>query len=54
MPSPIHAGGLRYHGMSPLVSHLHKLDLIEARAVDQKSTFEAPSSSPAPRHYSSS
>jgi tryptophan synthase beta chain len=41
IPSPIHAGGLRYHGMSPLVSHLHKLGLIEARAVDQKSTFES-------------
>ncbi|MDD5312998.1 MAG: TrpB-like pyridoxal phosphate-dependent enzyme [Dehalococcoidia bacterium] len=41
IPSPIHAGGLRYHGMSPLVSHMHKLGLIEARAVDQKSTFES-------------
>jgi len=41
IPSPIHAGGLRYHGMSPLVSHIHKLGLIEARAVDQKSTFES-------------
>ncbi len=41
IPSPIHAGGLRYHGMSPLISHLHKLGLIEARAVDQKSTFES-------------
>jgi tryptophan synthase beta chain len=41
IPSPIHAGGLRYHGMSPLVSHLHKLELIEAIAVDQKSTFES-------------
>ena len=41
IPSPIHAGGLRYHGMSPLVSHLHKLELIEARAVDQKPTFES-------------
>ena len=41
IPSPIHAGGLRYHGMSPLVSHLHKLKLIDARAVDQKSTFES-------------
>jgi len=41
IPSPIHAGGLRYHGMSPLVSHLHKLELIEARAVDQKATFES-------------
>jgi tryptophan synthase beta chain len=41
IPSPIHAGGLRYHGMSPLVSHLHKLELIEATAVDQKATFES-------------
>ena len=41
IPSPIHAGGLRYHGMSPLVSHLNKLKLIEARAVNQKSTFES-------------
>ena len=41
IPSPIHAGGLRYHGMSPLVSHLHKLELIEARAVEQKPTFES-------------
>ncbi|MGA2159529.1 MAG: TrpB-like pyridoxal phosphate-dependent enzyme [Dehalococcoidia bacterium] len=41
IPSPIHAGGLRYHGMSPLVSHMHKLELIEAIAVDQKATFES-------------
>jgi len=41
IPSPIHAGGLRYHGMSPLVSHLYKLKLIDARAVNQKSTFES-------------
>lgn len=41
IPSPIHAGGLRYHGMSPLVSHLCKLKLIDARAVNQKSTFES-------------
>lgn len=41
IPSPIHAGGLRYHGMSPLVSHVHKLGLMESRAVDQKSTFES-------------
>lgn len=41
IPSPIHAGGLRYHGMSPLVSHIHKLGLIEARAVPQKATFES-------------
>jgi tryptophan synthase beta chain len=41
MPPPVHAGGLRYHGMSPLVSHLVKLGLIEARAVQQLATFEA-------------
>jgi tryptophan synthase beta chain len=41
MPPPVHAGGLRYHGMAPLVSHLYKLGLIEARAVNQVETFEA-------------
>jgi tryptophan synthase beta chain len=41
MPPPVHAGGLRYHGMSPIVSHLYKLGLIEARAVRQLATFEA-------------
>ncbi len=41
MPPPVHAGGLRYHGMSPLVSLLYKLNLIEARAVFQIPTFEA-------------
>ncbi|HEY3285349.1 MAG TPA: TrpB-like pyridoxal phosphate-dependent enzyme [Armatimonadota bacterium] len=41
MPSPIHAGGLRYHGMAPMVSHLAKLGLIEAVAYPQKAVFEA-------------
>ncbi len=41
MPEPIHAGGLRYHGMSPLVSLLKENDLIEARSVHQRRTFEA-------------
>ena len=41
MPPPIHAGGLRYHGMAPIVSHLLKLGLVEARAVHQLETFEA-------------
>ena len=41
MPPPVHAGGLRYHGMSPIVSHLKKLGLIEAKAVLQLPTFEA-------------
>ena len=41
VPARIHAGGLRYHGMSPIVSHLLKLDLIEAQAVPQLATFQA-------------
>lgn len=41
MPPPVHAGGLRYHGMAPLVSHLYKLGLVEATAVQQIETFEA-------------
>ncbi|OGO38719.1 MAG: TrpB-like pyridoxal-phosphate dependent enzyme [Chloroflexi bacterium RBG_16_57_8] len=41
MPPPVHAGGLRYHGMAPIISHLYKLGLIEARAVFQKPVFEA-------------
>ncbi len=41
MPARIHAGGLRYHGMSPIVSHLARLGLIEARAVHQIPTFQA-------------
>ena len=41
MPPPIHAGGLRYHGMSPMVSHAFKLGLIEAEAVHQTRVFEA-------------
>ncbi len=41
VPAPVHAGGLRYHGMAPIVSHLHKLGLIEARAVNQIATFQA-------------
>jgi tryptophan synthase beta chain len=41
IPEPIHAGGLRYHGMAPLVSLLKELGLIEARAVHQRATFEA-------------
>jgi len=40
-PPPIHAGGLRYHGMSPLVSKLVDDGIIEARAVPQVATFEA-------------
>ena len=41
MPAPIHAGGLRYHGMAPTVSHLLKLGLIEAQAVGQRQVFES-------------
>ena len=42
MPSSFHAGGLRYHGVAPLVSHLKELGLIEAIALPQKSArFEA-------------
>lgn len=41
MPAGIHAGGLRYHGESPLVSQLYHDGLIEAKAVSQRSVFEA-------------
>jgi len=41
IPPPVHAGGLRYHGMAPIVTHCVKLGLIEARAVPQLATFEA-------------
>jgi tryptophan synthase beta chain len=41
MPEPIHAGGLRYHGMSPLVSLLKEHGFIEARSVHQVACFEA-------------
>ena len=40
-PPGFHAGGLRYHGMAPLVSHLHHLGLIEATAYHQNACFEA-------------
>ena len=40
VPEPIHAGGLRYHGMAPLVSHVYELDLVEAIAVPQLECFE--------------
>jgi tryptophan synthase beta chain len=41
MPPPVHAGGLRYHGMAPIICHLYRLGLVEARAVHQLETFEA-------------
>ena len=40
-PPGFHAGGLRYHGMAPLVSHLKELGLIEAEAYTQNACFEA-------------
>ncbi len=39
IPEPIHAGGLRYHGMSPLVSHLYEEGLVEAVAIAQRECF---------------
>lgn len=41
IPDPIHAGGLRYHGMSPLLSHIYELGLIEALALPQTECFAA-------------
>ena len=41
VPPPVHAGGLRYHGASPLISALVKHGLIEARAYRQNETFDA-------------
>ncbi|TMC43564.1 MAG: TrpB-like pyridoxal phosphate-dependent enzyme [Chloroflexi bacterium] len=41
MPPGIHAGGLRYHGMSPLVSLLHDTGILEAEAFHQISVFDA-------------
>lgn len=41
IPAPIHAGGLRYHGMAPLVSRVFTDGLIEARAYNQLETFAA-------------
>ena len=41
MPPSIHAGGLRYHGMAPMVSHCKKLGLIDAVAVPQIKVFKA-------------
>ena len=41
IPPGFHAGGLRYHGMAPLVSHCKELGLIEARAYHQNPCFEA-------------
>ncbi len=41
MPPTIHAGGLRYHGMAPMVSHAMKLGLIEAQAYPQTQVFDS-------------
>lgn len=41
MPSPNHAGGLRYHGMSSILSQLYDDKMMEARSVEQTSVFEA-------------
>ncbi len=41
IPSPSHAGGLRYHGMSALLSELYDQGLMEAKSVEQTSVFEA-------------
>ncbi|MBE9502075.1 MAG: TrpB-like pyridoxal phosphate-dependent enzyme [Dehalococcoidia bacterium] len=41
VPPPVHAGGLRYHGMAPIICHLHKLGLVEARAEYQIPIFKA-------------
>jgi tryptophan synthase beta chain len=41
IPDPIHAGGLRYHGMSPLISHLYEEGLLEAIAKSQRDCFAA-------------
>jgi tryptophan synthase beta chain len=40
IPERIHAGGLRYHGMAPLLSHIYELGLIEAEAIGQVECFE--------------
>ena len=41
IPSPNHAGGLRYHGMSSVLSQLYADGLMEARSVEQTSVFKA-------------
>jgi tryptophan synthase beta chain len=41
VPAPVHAGGLRYHGSAPLVSHLLDAGLIEAEAYEQRDVFES-------------
>ena len=41
MPPAVHAGGLRYHGMAPLISHIKELGLIDAKAYNQIEVFKA-------------
>jgi tryptophan synthase beta chain len=41
IPPPSHAGGLRYHGASPLISALKDAGLVDAQAVGQRTVFEA-------------
>lgn len=41
IPSPIHAGGLRYHANAPILSFLNRNNITEARAYDQKAIFSA-------------
>jgi tryptophan synthase beta chain len=41
IPAPIHAGGLRYHGMAPIICHLLELGVIEAAAYHQNACFDA-------------
>ena len=41
IPEAIHAGGLRYHGMAPLLSHIYELGLMEATSIHQTECFDA-------------
>ena len=41
IPEASHAGGLRYHGMAPLVSHVYELGLVEAMSVPQTECFSS-------------
>ena len=41
VPDPIHAGGLRYHAMAPMVSHAVELGLMETTTVEQEDAFAA-------------
>jgi tryptophan synthase beta chain len=41
IPAPVHAGGLRYHGAAPTITHLLENKVIEAEAFSQKQIFDA-------------